>query len=79
MSQFKLKVRQWAVGRNVENPFDVVILNTETGIMHCSPRTLSESDARILHLDLDNVRQAIVLDHLKDWAPDGTAEDFDAI
>lgn len=79
MSRYKVKVRQWATGRNVTNPFDVVILDTESNIMYCSPRTLTEEEAKTFSMNMDNINNDFAASVLKDWLVDGSIEDFNVL
>lgn len=77
-TRYKAKLRRWAEC-DISEPFDVVVLDTKTGTLHCSPRTLSEKDAESFHMKIENLSESCVEFMLAGWNPDGTSEDFDNI
>lgn len=77
-NRFKAKIRQWTEVKNTE-PFDVVILDTKSNVMYCSPRTLSDEDAKTFNLDVNNLTESFVERMLQEWSADGSEVDFEQV
>lgn len=78
-NRFQSKVRRWTDSPLCTEPFDVVIMDNSTGIMYCSPRTLSEDDASVFTIDLTNLSEHFIEHILPQWGKDGNKETFESI
>lgn len=77
-NRFKAKLRRWAEA-DISEPFDVVVLDTKTGILYCSPRTLTETEAETFDFCIGNLQESAVEFIVQGWNEDGTESDFNDI